>query len=156
MILPSHHKYDESRKQPYSALLERLGRVLDRDDAILFVCGYSFSDEHVNAIIFDALEAKRRPHVIALQYQDENSASMLSERANRYFNLMVLGPRFAHIGGRRGQWKVDDFRGVAHIADAFTPDDKVEGEDQPTGHGKLLLGDFARFAAFLGALTVPA
>ena len=37
MILPSHHKYDESRKQPYSALLERLTRVLDRDDAILFV-----------------------------------------------------------------------------------------------------------------------
>lgn len=38
MILPSHYKYDESRKQPYSALLDRLGKVLDRDDAILFVC----------------------------------------------------------------------------------------------------------------------
>src|SRR5690606_7835556 len=40
MILPSHHKYDESRKQPYTALLDRLARVLERDDAILFVCGY--------------------------------------------------------------------------------------------------------------------
>ena len=27
MILPSHYKYDESRKQPYSALLDRLTRV---------------------------------------------------------------------------------------------------------------------------------
>ena len=75
MILPSHHKYDESRKQPYSALLDRLTRVLDRDDAILFVCGYSFSDDHINAIIFDALEAKRRPHVVALQFADPESSS---------------------------------------------------------------------------------
>lgn len=76
MILPSHHKYDGSRKQPYSALLDRLTRVLDRDDAILFVCGYSFSDDHINAIIFDALEAKRRPHVVALQFADPEASSV--------------------------------------------------------------------------------
>lgn len=44
MIMPSHHKYDESRKQPYTALLDRLRKVMERDDTILFVCGYSFSD----------------------------------------------------------------------------------------------------------------
>jgi hypothetical protein len=155
MILPSHHKYDESRKQPYSALLDRLTRVLERDDAILFVCGYSFSDDHINAIIFDALEAKRRPHVIALQYADPEEGSVLKDRAARFLNLMVLGPRVAHIGARRGEWRLEEIRGAPQIAQAFRLDAAADGE-QPTGTGTLLLGDFACFAEFLGALTRPA
>jgi hypothetical protein len=155
MILPSHHKYDESRKQPYSALLDRLTRVLERDDAILFVCGYSFSDDHINAIIFDALEAKRRPHVIALQYQDPEEKSVLADRAGRYLNFMVLGPRIAYIGGRRGEWKMEEVHGAAQIAQAFALDKPTEGEPA-TGAGALCIGDFAAFACFLDALTVPA
>lgn len=155
MILPSHHKYDESRKQPYSALLDRLTRVLEREDAILFVSGYSFSDDHINAIIFDALEAKRRPHVVALQYQDPDPAALLSDRAGRHLNLMVLGPRSAIIGGRRGSWKLEETRNIDQIADAFAIDDGQGGSD-PTGEGALLLGDFAKFAAFLGTLAGPA
>jgi len=155
MILPSHHKYDESRKQPYSALLDRFTRVLERDDAILVVCGYSFSDEHINAIIFDALETKRRPHVIALQYVDPEDGSVLADRAARFLNLMALGPRIAHIGGRRGAWRLEEIRGAPQIEQAFRLDDAVEAE-QPSGAGTLMLGDFARFAEFLGALTGPA
>jgi hypothetical protein len=155
MILPSHYKYDESRKQPYSALLDRLTKVLDRDDAILFVSGYSFSDEHINAIIFDALEAKRRPHVVALQYADPEPGSILADRAGRFLNLMVLGRREAYIGGKQGSWKLDDFRGGAILSQAFQLD-PAAAEADPTGHGSLLLGDFARFAEFLGSLTRPA
>lgn len=155
MILPSHHKYDESRKQPYSAFLDRLTRVLERDDAILFVCGYSFSDDHINAIIFDALEAKRRPHVIALQYADPAEGSVLEDRSARFLNLMTLGPRTAHIGGSQGEWRLEEVRGAAQIVQAFRLDAPAEGE-QPTGTGTLMLGDFARFAEFLGALTKPA
>jgi hypothetical protein len=155
MILPSHHKYDESRKQPYSALLDRLTRVLERDDAILFVCGYSFSDDHINAIIFDALEAKQRPHVIALQYGDPEVGSVLADRAARFLNLMVLGPRIALIGGRLGEWRLEETRGTSQIEQAFRLDPTDE-QEQPSGAGTLLLGDFARFAEFLGALTKPA
>lgn len=155
MILPSHHKYDESRKQPYSALLERLGRVLDRDDAILFVCGYSFGDDHINAIIFDALEAKRRPHVVALQFIDPEPDGVLAERASRYLNLMVLGPRFAHIGGRRLPWRLDDLRSAPQIGNAFTLDPPAEGEPAPSGSGAMVLGDFAKWSEFLGSLTGP-
>ncbi|WP_267389295.1 SIR2 family protein [Sphingomonas sp. GC_Shp_3] len=155
MILPSHHKYDESRKQPYSALLDRLTRVLDRDDAILFVCGYSFSDDHINAIIFDALEAKRRPHVVALQFADPDSSSVLAERAQRYLNLMVLGPRAGFIGGRHGEWKLEEVHSANHLAQAFALD-PPEPEKELSGAGTLKLGDFACFAEFLGKLTGPA
>lgn len=152
MIMPSNHKYDESRKLPYSALLDRLTKVLERDDTILVVCGYSFSDDHINALIFDALEAKRRPHVIALQYQDPDPESMLATRAARYLNLMVLGPRIGHIGGRRAPWRLEEARGAAQIEQAFALDKPPEGD---TGFGTMLLGDFARFSQFLGALTGP-
>ena len=155
MILPSYHKYDESRKQPYSALLDRLARVLDREDAILFVCGYSFSDDHINAIIFDALEAKKRPHVVALQYSDPEQNSILADRATRFLNLMVLGPRAAFLGGRRGEWKLEEVREAAQLAKSFQLDES-EKDKPPTGAGSLLLGDFARFSEFLGSLTSPA
>lgn len=155
MILPSHHKYDESRKQPYSALLDRLTRVLEREDAILFVCGYSFSDEHINAIVYDALEAKRRPHVIALQFHDVEQGTAFYDRACRHLNLMALGPRTGIMGGRAGKWKMEEMRHANQIADAFAPDEAQENVEQ-TGEGALLLGDFAKFANFLGKLAGPA
>jgi hypothetical protein len=153
MILPSHYKYDESRKQPYSALMDRLAKALDRDDAILIVCGYSFGDDHINTIIFDALEAKRRPHVIALQYEEPASGSVLSERAARYLNLMVLGPETAFIGGRRGPWRLDELRHAVQISQAFKLDPPPSATDPATGAGRLTLGDFAEWAKFLGELT---
>ncbi|SRR6266496_397000 len=47
MILPSFEKYDESRQQPYSAYLERLGRFVDLDDSLLVTAGFSFGDDPV-------------------------------------------------------------------------------------------------------------
>lgn len=152
MILPSHHKYDESRKQPYVAFLDRLTKVLDRDDAILFVCGYSFSDEHINAILFDALEAKRRPHVVALQFQDVDEADLLSKRADRHLNLMVICPHSAHVGGRRMKWQLTELRDPEQYESAFQLDPAAAGA-KPTGTGTFLLGDFAKFAEFLGKLA---
>ncbi|MFN7107242.1 MAG: SIR2 family NAD-dependent protein deacylase [Brevundimonas sp.] len=152
MIMPSHYKYDESRKQPYSALMDRLTKSLDRDDAILFVSGYSWGDDHINALIFDALEAKKRPHVVALQYEDPADTSVLVERAKRYLNLMVLGPRVAYIGGRRGDWTLAELRNAPQIEGVFQLDPGV-GADPQTGQGTLGLGDFAKWAKFLGDLT---
>jgi hypothetical protein len=150
MIMPSHHKYDESRKQPYAALLDRLRRVMERDDTVLFTCGYSFSDEHINAILFDALEARQRPHVIALQYTDPSQEDVLSVRALKLRNLMVLGPTVANISGVRGAWVARD--GQQMLGGIFQPNDAPEGEE-PTGEGRFLLGDFNAFARFLASMV---
>jgi hypothetical protein len=156
MIMPSHHKYDESRKQPYSAILDRLTRVLEREDTNLVVCGYSFSDEHINAIIFGALEARQRTHVIALQYADAADGDVLSRRADQFHNLMLLGPTAATVGGRRGGWKANDVRSIERFGDWFAADPPAEGGKDPPGTGKLLLGDFNTFSHFLGSLAVRA
>jgi hypothetical protein len=156
MIMPSHHKYDESRKQPYSAMLDRLTRVLEREDTNLIVCGYSFSDEHINAIIFGALEARQRTHVIALQYADAEPGDVLSRRADQLHNLMLLGPAKATVGGRRGAWQASEPGSIGLFADWFKADPAQEEGQEPSGAGKLLLGDFNKFSQFLGSLAVPA
>ncbi|HEY4942388.1 MAG TPA: SIR2 family protein [Rhizomicrobium sp.] len=155
MIMPSHHKYDESRKQPYSAFLDRLTRVLERDDTILITCGYSFSDEHINAILFDSLEAKQRPHIIALQYADPEQTNVIVERAARFLNFMVLARRSAIIGGKTGDWALADNSAVPFLDGAFTLDVTPDGE-QPSLKGEFLLGDFVKFSQFLASLTGPA
>jgi hypothetical protein len=101
------------------------------------------------------LETKKRPHVIALQYVDPEEGSILGDRATRFLNLMVLGPRAAYLGGRRGDWKLDEAQEVTQLANAFKLDAPEEGQPA-TGIGRFLLGDFARFAEFLGSLTRPA
>jgi hypothetical protein len=148
MIMPSHHKYDESRKQPYMALLDRLRRVMERDDTILFVCGYSFSDDHLNAIMFDALEARQRPHIVALQYQDPDAKHVLAERAVSLRNLMLLGPEQATIRGVRGTW-------TAQKASSSAPLDGAFDAEEPSKIPKFRLGDFSKFCGFLASLTTP-
>jgi hypothetical protein len=117
------------------------------------VCGYSFSDEHINAIIFDALEARQRPHVIALQYADPIEGDTLDARARRQPNLMVLGPSTAIIGGVKGDWKLHDSKLATTFSDAFSPDPPPEAGVPAPGTGKFLLGDFAKFTDFLASLS---
>ena len=70
LILPSHRKYDESRKQPYVGYLDRLSRILNSEHSILITCGYAFGDEHINAILFGALENQSTANVVALQFTE--------------------------------------------------------------------------------------
>lgn len=52
MIFPSHLKYDQSRRMPYLAMLDRLRAFFRGKDAPrLVVCGYSFLDDHLNGLL---------------------------------------------------------------------------------------------------------
>jgi hypothetical protein len=156
LILPSHYKYDEARKQPYAAFLERLGRVLEYDDAILITIGYSFGDDHINAVIFDALQVKPRPHVFSLHYLDPDEKHIIVTTAKNRLNLMVLGPKKAVITGVTGEWRltsaVDNrtapFMDIAFDSDALDPTSGVA----ESLTGKLRLGDFNYFCKFLQSM----
>lgn len=149
MILPSMRKYEESRKQPYVAMLDRLRGVLsDRDDIVLITLGYSFSDQHINEIVFEALDANPGLHVFALCFEDPPSKGVLYTKALAERKLLVFSPQGAVIGGVPGNWIVTDPRGSsARLADVFV----LDGDDGPGG--KLTLGDFNAFAKLLAALA---
>lgn len=154
LILPSQRKYDESRKQPYRALLDRLARVLARPDALMVTCGFSFSDQHINAIIFDALDNHPKSHVIALVHGGLDMESHLVRAALDRSNLIVLAADQAIMGGRRGAWHLaspmSDPRPRV-LAELFEPGDPAKDEDELSG--TLHVGDFVRLAAFLADMS---
>ncbi len=55
LIYPTPAKYGETLGLPYSELFRRFAGALTRPQSVLFVIGYGFGDEHVNAIIRQAL-----------------------------------------------------------------------------------------------------
>jgi len=152
LILPSLLKYDESRKQPYVAMMDRFGRVLtEREDAVLVTCGYSFGDQHINEVIFESLEANPRLHVFALCYGDPPASSELVRAAKKHHNILVFGQSCAIVGGREGKWCLSDpALGTARLDGLFKPDASSPGgaNAASTGAssggavtGKLALGD---------------
>lgn len=68
LTYPSKLKYDQSRKMPFLAMSDRLTSFLLKPHAVLFVCGYSFGDEHINDTIINALKVNQSANVVALMY----------------------------------------------------------------------------------------
>lgn len=155
MIFPSFQKYDESRQQPYSAFTERLTRFLDQDDALLVTAGFSFGDEHINNLVFGALENRPRTHVYALQFGDPEKDSDLAVHSAQRTNVIVIGREMGIIGGRRAKWAPAEC--PTFMQDVFETleegtDDSGEGEtSRKSGHMKI--GDFSAFCKFLDSMS---
>ena len=151
MIYPSFQKYDESRQQPYSAFTDRLSRFLEQDDALLVVAGFSFGDEHINNLIFGALENRPRTHVYALQFDELAPVADLMKRAAQRPNMIVIGPKTGTIGGRQAIWAPVE---CPLFMDAvFELKEESPGDGEPVKSGTMKIGDFARFCDFLESMT---
>jgi len=144
LILPSQLKYVESRKEPYLALIDRLSKSLRRDGTLLVSVGFSFSDQHLNNIILDALDSNPLTHLICLAYGSLESCTELREQARKRKNIMIIARDGAIVGGQDGIWSRSDSTTV------FRASDKKDQE--ANGSGEMLLGDFEVFAKFLSEM----
>ncbi len=158
MIFPSFEKYDESRQQPYAAFIDRLGRFLELDDALLIVAGFSFGDEHINNVIFSALENRPRTHVYALQFDETDHDTELVKRALLRRNLVMIGPETGIIGGVRAAWASPAEPasiGAEFEAASAATEARVAAETQNGGAqgGRMKIGDFSSFCGFLASMT---
>lgn len=151
LLMPSLLKYDESRKQPYVAMIDRLRRQLaEREDAILITAGYSFGDQHVNEVIFEALAANPRLHVFALCFGEPATNGELMRGAKQHRNLMVMAPRTVVVGGEVGTWLLRDPDEDAHrVAEFFTLDSPAPA----SATGKLGLGGFTVLCKLLDQIA---
>jgi len=176
LIYPSTLKYNDSKKQPYIALMDRLYNYLKEPDTVLITCGYAFGDEHINERILTALNTNTKAHVIALYYdviwQDRKKEgyaltadSNLTKSAMNNRKLSVFGCRNAVIGGHYGKWKLKrepDNEDTININLYFDEDAPVstdapkkeekKGEEEWTGEGELILPNFSKFVAFLQSM----
>lgn len=161
LILPSHRKYDESRKQPYMAYMDRLSRILSVEHALLITCGYSFGDEHINAILYGALDNRSTANIISLQFQALKETDELVKTAIRQSNLTVIGPNGAVISGVWGTWQLAepiDMKTSSFMDAAFDSNALPEDEGSPAAtsddlKGMMRLGDFNWFCQFLTAMS---
>ncbi|MBU1056060.1 MAG: SIR2 family protein [Proteobacteria bacterium] len=170
IIDPSHLKYDQSRKLPYLALIDRLNSFLRQTSAVLITTGYSFRDMHLNDTIMNALKANPTAMVIALlhdtyTYKDKEGKIFIRyEKAFSYakdrFNLSAWTFDEAVIGGQQGKWKVSKTETLTdeNLADAIiqnTETKKAEcanAKEEIIIHYQLQLGNFAKLGNFLQAL----
>lgn len=146
LIYPSHLKYDQSRKMPYLAMLDRLKAFLLGPSATLFICGYSFADEHINDVICRALDANPTAQVFAFLHGDldDGKYRLARECASSTPNLSVLAFDQAIIGRDTGHWAAEDIE----------TSDLDEGVLESVGDGVLVkLGDFAALGVLLRGLS---
>lgn len=178
LIYPSHLKYNSTKKQPYVGLIDRLCAFLQQDDAVLFTCGYSYGDNHINERIATSLRRGANSHVYAMyfdeiyteggvtQYSLANGDDRVLKMAENETGgkMSVLGRRHAVIGGRFGEWRLrsepqkDESVQVSEYfdEDAAIPqenDKESQGDECWNGTGTFLLPDFVKFSSFMGRLS---
>jgi hypothetical protein len=105
LIYPTPAKQSASFVSPYADLFREFQAQVVRDQSVLVTCGYSFGDQHINNIIFQALTI---PNFRLIIFAAEDSGGVIKQ-------LRDLGdPRIWHIGS-------DSIFSVrsAHYFDAF-------------------------------------
>lgn len=133
-IYPSDAKYEESRRVPFSVLQDRFRKTLQSKDTLLLICGYSFGDQHLNEMIFDA--ALRQPLSEFIAFCYDEIPDSLAERAQAVPNLQAVGANQAILRTRMADWSAPD---------AVAPE---LWSDQKFG-----LGNFANLTTFLARGT---
>jgi hypothetical protein len=143
MIYPSHLKYDQSRRLPYLAMLDRLRDFLGRGQAVVVTCGYSFADQHLNEVIVNGLRSNATAMCFALLYGERKNYPDAMVQALKQPNLSVLASDGAVLGTIERAWRQDEQAGQPLHGLS------VKGPAAPGAHCQFTLGDFKQFGAFL-------
>lgn len=140
VIYPSKEKYDSSKKQPFIAYFDRLKNYLLNGELLFIFTGYSFSDQHINEIIFNCLRQNNRLTALVFFFQDAEVEN-LHKHTSSYMNLNVFGPTKAIINGNLGEWEFSktEFKSPTEKFDHYWNE----------AENKFILGDFNSLANFL-------
>lgn len=144
MIYPSHLKYDQSRRLPYLAMLDRLRDFLGRGQTILVCCGYSFADQHLNEVIMNGLRSNPTAMCFGLLYGDRAQYPEAIRCAMRQPNLSILVADGAVLGTLNRDW--NSASQDSHPLHGVAVSSVAEGEVERCRFG---LGDFKKLGQFL-------
>jgi hypothetical protein len=159
LIYPSHLKYDQSRKMPYLAMLDRLKDFIMSPSSALFIVGYSFSDDHINDIIKQSLRSNPTAIIYAFIYGDleQDKYKEAIRCANATNNLSLIAFDKAIIGRKVGKWSLKDHEKVNEIPSEIVKFKKetvdVAGKATDIYTYELQLGDFKLFGNFLKEIS---
>jgi hypothetical protein len=155
VIHPSHLKYDESRRMPYLAMMDRLRSFLKKPFAVLVINGYSFSDHHLNGILAEGLQSNSTAIIFSLVYGQLKIYRKAIDIAVANHNFNLLAEDEAVIGTRRAPWiekeSVDTLESPEIEWVTKDSNDKSKQDTIKSAHFKL--GDFYFFGNFLQDLV---
>lgn len=154
VIHPSHLKYEESRRMPYLAMIDRLRAFLKQPTATLVFCGYSFRDEHLNEIIVQGLQGTPTAIAFALQFDVRAKYTQAIKLARARTNLSILARDGAVISGVEASWPEKEAEVTKSHAGNWIKWEPVEQANAAGKHRAVFyLGDFGQFADFLRELV---
>ncbi len=147
MIYPSHLKYDQSRRLPYLAMLDRLRDFLSRGQAIVVCCGYSFADQHLNEVIMNGLRSNPTAMCFGLLYGSRAQYAEAVRCATRQPNLSILAADGAVLGTQSRGWhsKIQAEHPLHRLSIGGPTEGSVSGNEAL----KFELGDFKKLGEFL-------
>lgn len=149
VIHPSHLKYEESRRMPYLAMIDRLRSFLKKPSSILITCGYSFRDQHLNANLLEGLQGNSTAIVFALVHGELKKYPNAIGLANTGANFNLLAEDEAIIGTKRALWIEKENTDNSSHQIAVEWEAKDEKKANSLKNARFKLGDFARFGALL-------
>lgn len=153
VIHPSHLKYEESRRMPYLAMIDRLRAFLKQPTATLIICGYSFRDEHLNEVIVQGLQSTPTAIAFSLLFGPIAGYPQALKLASERANLSLLAKDGAAISSRMAKWHEKEAGSLSKDVEkwvAWAPIDPTKKDGKVTA--EFLLGDFAFFGQFLREL----
>jgi SIR2-like domain len=148
LIYPSHLKYDQSRRMPYLAMLDRLRAFLRHPHPLLVIVGYSFSDEHLNDVLLDGLATNQSAHCFALMYGGLADSQTAVSHALSRPNLSVLAFDGAVVGGRCGGYRLIDEQEPSVGAGFFVVSSEEAKNKLTPSRTRFTLGDFHHLSLF--------
>lgn len=146
LIFPSHLKYEESRRMPYLALLDRLKSFLRRNSAVLVTVGYSYRDDHINEAIVQGLQGNSTTTAFGLLFGPLGDYDTGRRLAERRVNLILLARDSGTVATRSDVYAATDGPSMTGVVAKSA----ANGGTPPT---EVTLGDFQIFAEFLRELV---
>jgi hypothetical protein len=139
VIYPSKEKYDSSRKQPFISYFDRMKSFLSKGELLFIISGYSFSDQHINEVIFNSLRNNNRLFILVFAFSDDTIIE-LYKYSSSYLNITAFGPQKGILNGEIIEWefKKDDLK-PNERSDIFWDEEKNE----------LTIGDFNKLVEFI-------
>jgi hypothetical protein len=85
LIYPTPNKQNKSLGSPYVELFREFQKKLLEPHNVLFIIGYSFSDEHVNNVIYQALAVNSTINIVIIN--DIADKDIIESNDNRIFRI---------------------------------------------------------------------
>ncbi|MFA6147883.1 MAG: SIR2 family protein [bacterium] len=147
LIHPSDLKYDESRKMPYLAMMDRLKIFMRNPSSVLITSGFSFSDQHLNEMIVQGLRANSSSVAFGLLYGKIDKYDNAIKLAKLYPNFRIHADDGSIIGTQKITWIEQENQPCQQLPDNVVQ--WTQKDEASKWNARFLLGDFAKLGNLL-------